>query len=81
MARGWESKAIEEQQMERERRLESRGAERPVDPEREARRQSLELARLRAADDYGRARSEAHREMLRQTIAALDAQIEELGRP
>jgi hypothetical protein len=75
VARGWESKAVEEQQLERERRAATAEARVPADPRREAHRRTLELARARAADDLSRARHEAHREMLRRTLAALDAQI------
>lgn len=75
MARGWESKAVEDQQMDRERRLSGRADAAPVDPARDARRRGLELARHRAADDLTRATNAVHREMLRQSIAALDAQL------
>ncbi len=75
MARGWESKAVEEQQMERERRIPPADSHGSRDPEREGRRRTLELARARAVADLARARHEAHREMLRQSIAALDAQM------
>lgn len=75
MARGWESKAIEEQQAERERQAESRRTPPVRDPAREQQRRTLELARARAADDLARARNAAHRDMLSRSIAALDAQI------
>ena len=78
MARGWESKNIESQQEEAQRR---RSAPPPLTPEeqaRRARRQSLELARARAAADLERATAPAHRRMLEQAIKALDQQIGEL---
>lgn len=75
MARGWESKAVEDQQMERERRRADGAAQGPADPGRETRRRVLELARHRAADDLTRATNPAHRQMLQQSLAALDAQL------
>ena len=76
MARGWESKAVEEQQLERQRHR-SEPAAAPVDVEREQRRRTLELARARAVDDLSRARNPAHKTMLERTIAALDEQLRE----
>jgi hypothetical protein len=75
MARGWESKNIESQQEEASR---SRTPVRVLTPEeqaRETRRRGLELARSRAEADLQRATAPAHREMLQQAIAALDAQL------
>ena len=76
MARGWESKAVEEQQLESQRPRTQPSAA-PVDVEREQRRGTLELARARALDDLSRARNAAHKTMLEQTIAALDEQLRE----
>jgi hypothetical protein len=75
MARGWESKSIEAQQEEA-----ARGGVRraPLTPDQQARlerRRTLELARTRARDDLARATAPAHRRMLEQAIAALDAQL------
>jgi hypothetical protein len=42
------------------------------------RRRTLELARLRAAEDLRRATAPAHRRMLEQAIEALDRQIADL---
>ena len=76
MARGWESKAIESQQEEAQRRgaLPGRamtGAER----EAASRRRTLELARARAKADLDRATRPAHRAMLERTIAGIDEQL------
>lgn len=80
MARGFESKHVEFQQEEAAR------GHRPSGPlmtagERamEERRRVLELSRKRAQHDLGRATASAHRRMLEQAIAALDAQIAELS--
>lgn len=79
MARGWESKSVEEQQLERQRPKPRPAGGAPVDPAREDRRHGLELARARAADDLTRARGDAHKAMLERTIAALDDQLRQLG--
>lgn len=79
MARGFDSKFVEAQQEEAART-------RDVGPDRsateratEARRGTLHLARRRAASDLSSATIPAHRKMLEQAIAALDAQLEALG--
>lgn len=79
MARGWESKNIESQQEEAQRRRPAAAAVTPEAREKEARRRSLELARTRAAADLARATAPAHRSMLEQALAALDRQIGELA--
>ncbi len=79
MARGWESKSVEAQQEEASRAR--AGSGRPATPEeraRQQRRQTLELARARAAADLERAMTAAHRAMLRQAIADLDDLLDTL---
>ncbi|HEX9918883.1 MAG TPA: hypothetical protein VGA87_06935 [Pyrinomonadaceae bacterium] len=82
MARGWESKAVEDQIQEAEERA-RRAAEPPVDesPEARARRERLEtlrLSRSRTLDQLERATNRAHREMLGRTLRALETEIGEL---
>lgn len=79
MARGWESKAVEAQQDEAERR--SDRSEPVEDPVRTTRRRTLALARARAAADLALATRPAHQQMLREAIAALDAQLAALDGP
>jgi hypothetical protein len=74
MARGWESKAVEAQQADREHH-EPTPAGPPIDPARAARRRTLELARARAQSDLDVARHPAHRKMLEAAIRALDEQL------
>ena len=79
MARGWESKNIESQQEEASR---DRTRQRSLSPEEQARqvkRGGLELARARAVADLDRAVAPAHRKMLEQTLAAIDAQLRDLA--
>jgi len=83
MARGWESKAVEDQIQEAEERA-RRAAEPPVDesPEARSRRERLEtlrLSRARTLDQLERATNRAHREMLQRTLRALETEIGELG--
>jgi hypothetical protein len=81
MARGWESKSIEAQQEEAERSEGRRSARKKLGPEERSkmeRRRSLELARTRAADDLSRATAPAHRRMLEQALAAIEAQLRDL---
>jgi hypothetical protein len=75
MARGFESKDVEYQQAEAER-AKSLGPELSVDERAaQARRRTIELALARARSDLASARSPAHREMLQQAIATLEAQL------
>ena len=82
MARGWESKAVEEQIAARA--AESQECKKPaVDPAELARRikqDGLRLARTRTASALEAARNERYRTMLQRALAHLDSQIEELDR-
>ena len=77
MARGWESKAVEDQQMEALARP-SASAPGPQDPERDAARASIMLARSRALADLQLACAPAHRAMLERAIQDLDARLKAL---
>lgn len=83
MARGWESKAVEDQQQEAARRaLEASAPAFEQSPEVRARRERsefLRLSRSRTLDQLERATNPAHREMLRRTLSALEAEIEALN--
>ena len=78
MARGFESKMVEFQQEEAQRRKSAGVSLTPEEQARTAKRRSLELARARAAADLERATAPAHRRMLEQAIAALDEQLSQL---
>lgn len=83
MARGWESKAVEDQQQEAEERARRRlAAEEALTPEEKARRErldSLYLSRARTLTQLEQATRPAHREMLQRTLRALEAEIEGLS--
>lgn len=80
MARGWESKSVEDQIASYDaaaaRRL--KPGVTPADAAREARRQTLQLARSRAQQDLQLACDGRHRAMLETLIADLDARLSRL---
>ena len=76
MARGWESKNIEEQQAERARGERPAAQATPEEAERARRRQTLRLARARAVADREAARTDAHRAMLDRMIVHLDSLLD-----
>jgi hypothetical protein len=80
MARGWESKSIEQQQEE----LVSDQSQKKVwrTPEQvaaEKKRQTLELSRKRILQQLEAASNPRHREMLQAALADLENQISELA--
>ena len=81
MARGWESKAVEAQLEETERRAEQLerselSAEIRV---RRERLESLRLSRARTLAQLERATNVAHRAMLERTLRALEQEMAELS--
>ncbi len=76
MARGWESKSVEEQQAEMsERRKAIRGPISPEEQQRNRRRQGLLLSRQRLAQQLQSAANPRHRQILEQAIAELNQQL------
>ena len=78
MARGFDSKFVEAQQEEMARDKPSRPSLSPEQKEMQARRHAIALSRTRAQAELDRASAPAHRRMLAEAIAALDAQLEGL---
>lgn len=78
MARGWESKGIEAQQEEASRDRKKGPILTEAQRTAAVERRTLELARARAAADLSRASAPAHRRMLEQALADLDARISRL---
>jgi predicted component of type VI protein secretion system len=76
MARGWESKSVEQQQ---EEMLERRGVARaPISPQEQQhqqKREGLLLSRSRLTQQLQAASNPRHRQMLEQAIAELDRQL------
>jgi hypothetical protein len=80
MAKGWESKSVEEQQSEA--RNVSKPAKPPMTPEQIAQKQSrngLEMSRQRVMQQLQAACNPNHRSMLEKAMADLDQQISKLG--
>src|SRR5437870_3043341 len=80
MARGWESKSVEEQiaAAEEERRRTPHPQLSPDEQARKARRGNLNLARARVLQDLQAACDRRHRAMLEQALVDLDAQLAEV---
>ena len=76
MARGWESKSVEDQLEERERA--KRESAVPVSteaPEHRLRREALQLARSSLLAQIKAARSDVHLQMLEQSLLAIDQEL------
>jgi hypothetical protein len=77
MARGWESKSVEDQ-IEEARRSQGVAEGRVQSPEakeRERKIESLKLERSRLTEQLNRARSESHQRMIRQSLEAIEKEI------
>jgi hypothetical protein len=84
MARGWESKSVEDQVEEARRSLdlqEDRGrpVESPEEKERQRKIESLRLERSRLAEQLDRARSDAHRRLIQRSLEAIEVEIDTLS--
>ncbi len=80
MARGWESKSVEEQQAEaKSERQNSRIRLSSEEISKQRSRDGLILSRNRVLQQLQAATSPAHRRMLEVALADLDAQITRLG--
>jgi len=75
MARGFESKDVEFQQAEAERRQAARRALTPDERAASDRRRAVELSLARARAELATARTAAHRQMLTAAIASLEERL------
>lgn len=76
MARGFESKDVEFQQVEAaDRSLAVKRSMTPGEREEASRRRSVELALARSRSQLATATSPAHRRMLEQAVAELERQL------
>ena len=76
MARGWESKSVEQQQEEATSSTQQRG--KPLTPEQiveQQKRQGLELSRHRILQQLEVASNQKHRAMLEAALADLEGQL------
>jgi hypothetical protein len=79
MARGFESKSVEQQQAEMLERRQPRAPQlTPEQRELDRKRQGLLLSRSRLAQQLNLAEHPQHRQMLHQAIAELDRQLSSL---
>lgn len=74
MARGWESKSVEQQQEEAASSKTSRVPRSAEEIGEERRRQTIELSRQRILQQLQVACNPRHRQMLEKALADLDAQ-------
>jgi hypothetical protein len=77
MARGWESKAVEEQlaASEAAREAKTRPAMSAREVERRTRQNSLQLSRSRILKELEAARNQGYRALLERTLAHLDGEL------
>jgi hypothetical protein len=79
MARGWESKSVEQQQEEVwDQRKTIRAPISPDEQQRNRKREGLRLSRERLTQQLHAAANPRHRQMLEQAIAELDGQLSSL---
>ena len=78
MARGWESKAIESQQDDAERKAANGPALTPEERARHQQKAGLQLALAETQAQMGAACRPAHREMLKLRLEAIQAQLKAL---
>jgi len=78
MARGWESKSVESQIEDADRRSQRGESLTSEERERQRKRAGLELSRRRVLADIAAARSDVRRASLEQALAFLDDEIKKL---
>jgi len=76
MARGWESKSVESQQVEE--RATRKGKKSQEDLDRDHRRHSLEMSRRRIVNELASTKSANRRESLEAALKHLDAELGKL---
>ena len=75
MARGWESKSVEEQQSEFANSRERKGSLSLAEEQRLLRRQSLELNRARVLEQLKRSQNPRYTEILNRELEQLDREL------
>lgn len=78
MARGFESKSVESQQEEAQRKKSIKAPISAEEQERQSRKAGLELALARTQAEITAACKPAHKEMLKLRLEAIQAQIRDL---
>lgn len=75
MARGWESKSVEEQQAAASAQVESKQRLTPQQAAKKQERDALELSRKRVLQELESAENARHRQMLESALADLDSKL------
>lgn len=79
MARGWESKSVEEQQAAAGTQVESKQRLTPEQAARKQAREAIELSRRRVLQQLQSIHHPRHRQMLESALSDLDARLARLG--
>jgi hypothetical protein len=79
VARGWESKSVEDQINEREAAKPATKKPTPVEIQRNSKRESISLARARTVAALESTRDERYREQLKRALEHLDSELEKLA--
>jgi len=78
MARGWESKSVEEQQSEFQRPDATKASQSPEQSRKSARMQALHLQRARVQEQLKQAENPRFIELLQRELAHLDKELSSL---
>jgi phage protein D len=79
MARGWESKSVEEQQSAASRQVESKQRLTPQEAAQKQEREAIELSRRRVLQQLQAVQNPRHRQMLESALAELNGRLERRG--
>jgi len=79
MARGWESKSVEEQQAAAATQSESKQRLTPQEAARKQEREALGLSRKRVLQQLESVQNPRHRQMLESALTELDSRLALLG--
>jgi hypothetical protein len=79
MARGWESKSVEEQQAAATTQSQSKQRLTPLEAARKQERDAIALSRKRVLQQLESAQNPRHRQMLESALIELDSRLARLG--
>ena len=81
MARGWESKSVDDQISERQSETQTSAKKKPTrqEIEKKTKREGILLARSRAATALELTRDDRYRALLQRTLDHLDEELSKLG--
>jgi hypothetical protein len=79
MARGWESKSVEEQQSAASTEVESKQRLTPQQAAKKQEREAIELSRRRVLQQLQAVQNPRHRQMLEIALAELDERMARVG--